>query len=74
MLGEWNQVPDRPGYIYGLAMRNAFGVTVEIFRDLGGELVGKVRARGWSDEFLPGAGPGIHTKARKLIDDYEGAK
>jgi hypothetical protein len=59
-----NGVPDRPGYIYGLAHRDdkTGFVRVEVFRESDHKLVGKVAGIGW-------AGPaGMHAKAQRLVD------
>lgn len=56
-----NGVPDRPGYTYGLAQRDALGkVSATVYKD--STAVGTVLGDGWGGPY------GLHAQARRLID------
>lgn len=62
-----NGVPERDGYIYGLALRDDAGIVrVDVHRLIDGRTgpeIGRVEGVGW-------AGPeGIHAKAQALVDE-----
>lgn len=61
-----NGVPDRPGYVYGLAVRRGEIVEAEIYKTESGKPsvgIGTASGVGW-------AGPdGLHAQAQKLVDE-----
>jgi hypothetical protein len=65
-LGSWNQVPDRPGWIYGLSERHPDGtLSVEVFEQ-DGQRSFEVTGRYWTSD---GFGEeSIATKAQREID------